>query len=203
MSWLKRKIQQPFNWLGQQTGLSGKDVLLGAVGAGLAVATGGASLAITAGAAAGVGVSKLGDMSKAQQEGAAATGRAQEQAKQQYAAESRKAEIQNIRSVRQQIRQARISQSSMLNVGAQTGGMGGSGMSGGLSSVGSQLGGNLSYMSQIAAANTAIGGFALGYNTEMSNASMAASRQQLAGTQLGLATSIFGGVGGYDKLMKA
>jgi hypothetical protein len=203
MGWLKDKLQQPFNWVGEKTGLSGKDVLLGVAGAGLAVATGGASLAITAGAAAGVGASKLGDISSAQREGAAATRRAQEQARQQYAAESRKAEIQNIRSVRQQIRQARISQSSMLNVGAQTGGMGGSGLSGGMSSIGSQLGSNLGYMSQIAAANTAIGGFALGYNTEMSNASMAASRQQLAGTQLGLATSIFGGVGGYDKVAKA
>jgi hypothetical protein len=91
----------------------------------------------------------------------------------------------------------------MLNVGAQTGGMGGSGMSGGLSSVGSQLGSNLSYMSQIAAANTAIGGFALGYNTEMANASMASSRQQLASTQLGIGMSIFGGMGGYDKIAKA
>jgi hypothetical protein len=178
-------------------------LLPGPTGAGLAVATGGASLAITAGAAAGVGVSKMGDISKAQREGAAATGRAQEQARQQYLAETRKAEIQNIRSVRQQIRQSRIAQSSMLNTGAQAGGMGGSGLSGGVSSVGSQLSSNLSYMSQIAAANTAIGGFALGYNTEMANASMAASRQQLASSQLGLAASIFGGVGGYDKLAKA
>jgi hypothetical protein len=91
----------------------------------------------------------------------------------------------------------------MLNVGAQTGGMGGSGLLGGISSVGSQLGSNLDYMSQIATANTAIGGFALGYSNEMANASMASSRQQLAGAQLGMATSIFGGLGGYDKIAKA
>jgi hypothetical protein len=156
-----------------------------------------------AGAAAGVAYSKGEDMVAAQREGAAATGRAQEQARQQYAAESKKAEIQNIRSVRQQVRQSRISQSSMLNVGAQTGGMGSSAMAGGMSSVGSQLGSNVDYMSQIAKQNTAIGGFALGYNTEMANASMAASRQQLASTQLGIGMSIFGGMGGYDKLMKA
>jgi enhancing lycopene biosynthesis protein 2 len=42
----------------------------------------------------------------------------------QYVAETKKAEIQNIRSVRQQIRQARVARSSMLNVGAQTGGYG-------------------------------------------------------------------------------
>jgi len=156
-----------------------------------------------AGAAAGVALSKGGDVVQAQKEQVAATGRAQEQAKQQYAAETKKAEIQNVRSVRQQIRQSRIAQSSMLNVGAQTGGMGGSGLSGGISSVGSQLGSNIGYMSQIASANTAIGGFALGYSNEMANASMAASRQQLASAQLGMATSIFGGLGGYDKLAGA
>jgi hypothetical protein len=156
-----------------------------------------------AGAAAGYGISKAEEMTKAQQQATEATGRAQEQARQQYVAETKKAEIQNVRSVRSQIRQARIARSSMLNVGAQTGGMGGSGLLGGISSVGSQLGSNLDYMSQIATANTAIGGFALGYSNEMANASMAASRQQLAGTQLGLATSIFGGVGGYDKVAKA
>lgn len=192
------------DWVGQKTGISGKDVLSAGIGVGLAYLSGGTSLAaMGTGAAAGVGASKLGDISEAQREGAAAISRAQEQARQQYAAESRKAEIQNIRSVRQQIRQSRIAQSSMLNVGAQTGGMGGSGLYGGISSVGSQLGSNLSYMSQIAAANTAIGGFALGYSTEMANASMAASRQQLAGTQLGLGMSIFGGLGGYDKIAKA
>ncbi len=194
MGWLKDKIQQPFNWVGEKTGISGKDVL---------ATTAGFLIGGPTGAAIAYAGSKAGDVAEAQREGAAATRRAQEQARQQYAAESRKAEIQNIRSVRQQVRQSRIAQSSMINVGAQTGGMGGSGLSGGVSSVGSQLGSNLGYMSQIAAANTAIGGFALGYNTEMSNASMAASRQQLASTQLGIGMSIFGGMGGYDKLMKA
>ena len=156
-----------------------------------------------AGAAAGVAYSKGEDVVEQQKKQVAATGRAQEQAKQQYAAESRKAEIQNIRSVRQQVRQARISQSSMLNVGAQTGGMGSSAMAGGMSSVSSQLGSNIDYMSQIAKQNTAIGGFALGYSNEMANASIAASRQQLASAQMGMATSIFGSVGGYDKVAKA
>lgn len=182
------------DWVGKQTGISGKDVVATTVGY-MVGGPVGASLAYAG--------SKAGDVSAAQREVAAATRRAQEQARQQYAAETRKAEIQNIRSVRQQIRQSRIARSSMLNVGAQTGGMGGSGLAGGISSVGSQLGSNLDYMSQIAKQNTAIGGFALGYNTEMANASIAASRQQLASTQLGIGMSIFGGMGGYDKLMKA
>ena len=155
-----------------------------------------------AGAAAGVAYSKGEDVVEQQKKQVDATRRAQEQARQQYAAESKKAEIQNIRSVRQQIRQSRIAQSSMLNVGAQTGGMGSSAMAGGMFSVSSQLGSNIDYMSQIAKQNTAIGGFALGYNTEMANASMASSRQQLASAQMGMATSIFGGVGGYEKVAK-
>ena len=80
-------------------------------------------------------------------------GQAQEE---QYAAEARKAEIQNIRSVRQQIREARMTQASMTNVAAQTGGMGSSALAGGTSSVGSQLVGNIGYMSDIATENTAI-----------------------------------------------
>lgn len=183
-----------FRWLGEQTGISGKDVVATTIGF-MVGGPVGASLAYAG--------SKAGDISAAQRENAAATRRAQEQARQQYAAETRKAEIQNIRSVRQQIRQSRIAQSSMLNVGAQTGGMGGSGLAGGMSSVGSQLGSNIDYMSQIAKQNTAIGGFALGYNTEMANASMAASRQQLASTQLGLGMTIFGGMGGYNKIAEA
>ncbi len=113
---------------------------------------------------------------QAQKQGQKATERAQVASQQQYAAESKKAEIQNIRSVRQQIRQSRVAQSSMLNVGAQTGGMGGSALAGGLSSVGSQLGSNLDYMSQIATANTAIGGAALDYSTAMGEASISGSK---------------------------
>ena len=77
--------------------------------------------------------------------------------KRQYAAEQKKAEIQNIRAQRQQIRSARAAQATMANVAAQTGGMGGSGLAGGTSSVSSQLGGNLDYMGQVAQQNTAIG----------------------------------------------
>lgn len=173
-----------------------KNLVYGVVGF---AATGGNPLGFAAGFSAGAAE----DSAKASREQADATKRAQEQARQQYAAESKKAEVQNIRSVRQQIRQARIARSSMLNVGAQTGGMGGSGLAGGISSVGSQLGSNLDYMSQVAKQNTAIGGFALGYSNEMANASIASSRQQLASTQLGLGMSIFGGMGGYDKVAKA
>jgi hypothetical protein len=108
-------------------------------------------------------------------------------------------QIQNIRSVRQQIRQSRVAQSSMLNVGAQTGGMGGSGMAGGMSSVGSQLGSNLDYMSQIATANTAIGGAAMDYSTAMGDASIASSKASQYAAVANLGGTVFGSVGGFGK----
>ena len=131
--------------------------------------------------------------------GRQATERAQQESQKQYAAESRKAEIQNLRSVRQQIRQARVARSSMLNVGAQTGGMGGSALVGGMSSIGSQLGSNLGYMSEIAAANTAIGTAALNYSTAMGQASIASSKASEYGAIAGLGSTIFNAVGGFPK----
>ncbi len=115
-------------------------------------------------------------------------------AERQYAAESRKAEIQNIRSVRQQIREARLAQASMVNVGAQTGGMGSSGLAGGVASVGTQLAGNLNYMQQIAEQNTAIGSAAVAGAQATSNAAIYGSIGQLGGT-------IFSAVGGPKALV--
>jgi hypothetical protein len=98
-------------------------------------------------------------------------------AEREAAASQKRAEIQNVRSVREQIRQARLAQSSMTNVAAQTGTMGSSAMAGGISSVGSQLAGNLGYMSDIAQQNTAI------YNA------------QVAQIQASTNASIFGSIG--------
>ena len=136
---------------------------------------------------------------EAQKEGQRATERAQQASQRQYEAESKKAEIQNIRSVRQQIRQSRVAQSTMLNVGAQTGGMGGSALAGGMSSVGSQLGSNLDYMSQIATANTAIGAAALDYSTAMGDASIAGSKASQWSSVAALGGTVFGAVGGFPK----
>jgi len=132
----------------------------------------------------------------------AATGRAQEASERQYAAESKKADIQNLRSVRQQIRQARVAQSTMQNVGAQTGGMGSSGLAGGMSSVGSQLGSNIGYMSQIAAANTQIGAAAMDYSRAMGDASIASAKANEYSSIAGVGATIFGAVGGFPKAPK-
>ena len=131
-----------------------------------------------------------------------ATERARQQSANQFAAESKKADIQNVRSVRQQIRQTRLAQSSMLNVGAQTGGMGGSGLSGGVASAESQLSGNLSYMSQIATQNTAIGQAALGYSSAMADASIASSRAQDYSNIASMGSSAFTTFGGPAAVAK-
>lgn len=73
----------------------------------------------------------------------------------QYANEQKRAEIQNVRQIRQQIRQQRAAAASIIGRGATTGTLGSSGVQGGVSSTGSQLAGNLSYMSNIADVNTA------------------------------------------------
>ena len=116
-------------------------------------------------------------------------------AQRQYEAEARKAEIQNIRAVRQQIREARLAQASMTNVAAQSGGMGGSALAGGVSSVGSQLSSNLNYMQQIARENTAIGAAAAEGAQAMSDAAVFGSIGKLSGT-------IFEARGGYAALAK-
>lgn len=128
-----------------------------------------------------------------------ATGRAQQASEQQYAAEAKKAEIQNLRSVRQQIRGARIAQSTMQNIGAQAGGVGSSALAGGMASIGSQLGSNLGYMSEIAAANTSIGTAALTYSKEMGNASMASARASEYSAIAGLGGTVFQALGGFPK----
>ena len=108
----------------------------------------------------------------------------------QYEAEQRRAEIQNIRATRQQIRESRLAQASMLNIGAQAGGMDGSALAGGTASVGSQLASNLDYMGQIAAQNTQITTAASQAASAGANAAMWGSLGQFSGT-------IFREVGGF------
>ena len=70
----------------------------------------------------------------------------------------------------------------MTNVAAQTGGMGGSGLAGGTSSVGAQLAGNLSYMSDIATENTAISNAAIAGAKASTNAAIFGSIGKMSGT---------------------
>jgi hypothetical protein len=108
--------------------------------------------------------------------------RAASQQKKSFQAEQRRAEVENIRNVRQQIRQARLVQAGMTNVAAQTGGLGGSGLAGGISSVSSQTAGNLGYMSDIARENTAISNAQIASARAMGNAQVFGTIGQLSGT---------------------
>lgn len=130
------------------------------------------------------------------------TDQAREQSRTQFAAEQKRADVQNVRNVRQQIRQAHIARSSMANVGAQTGGAGGSAVAGGVSSVGSQLSSNLHYMSQIATQNTAIGKAQLGYSGAMADASIAGAEAQQWSNVAAMGSSAFTTFGGPAAVAK-
>jgi len=116
-------------------------------------------------------------------------------ASKQYQAEQRRAEVQNVRSVRQQIREQRLAAAGMTNVAAQAGGFGGSGLAGGIASTGSQLAGNLNYMGQIAAQNTQIGAAAMAGAQAQAQGAAWGSIGQFAGT-------IFQGAGGVSTILK-
>lgn len=102
-------------------------------------------------------------------------------AREQARAEQRRADIQNVRSVRQSIREARLAQASLVSQGAVSGALMGTGVAGGLSSVASQLGGNLNYISQIAEENTNIFNAQIAGARAASNATIFGQVGQLAG----------------------
>ena len=101
-----------------------------------------------------------------------------------YVAEQKKADIQTVRSAREQIRASYIAQASMVNRAALSGGTGGSAVAGGTASVGSQTAGNLNYMAQIAEQNTAIG-----------NAAAASANYQAAASSAQSDAAIWGAIG--------
>lgn len=119
-------------------------------------------------------------------------GRAQQRS---FEAQQRKAEIENVRQARQAVRQAALQRSAMINQAANTGGMGGSALAGGTSSVQSQLGGNLNFMASIAEENTAITNASMDAARYSSNAAVFGQVGQLAGT-------IFSAKGGFKELFK-
>lgn len=82
--------------------------------------------------------------------------RARKAAAAQAAAEKRRADIENVYKVRQSLRETRLAQAAMINQAALSGGMGGSGVQGGVASLGSQMAGNVNTMSDIATENSSI-----------------------------------------------
>lgn len=178
------------------------------LGVGVAVYTGGLSLA-TVGTGAFIGsqidqIRASGDLADAANQNAAEQTRLAERA---YQAEKQRADIQNIRNIRSSIRQARIAAGSMQNLGFQTGGAGSSGLAGGVSSVQSQLAGNVNYAGTMSAYGNQISQANLGMAQSSARyASASADAQQtmaIAGTIGNTIGTIFGPVGlseGFDKI---
>ena len=118
----------------------------------------------------------------------------------QYANEQRRAEIQNVRAARQQIRQQRMAAASIVGRGATTGTLGSSGVQGGVSSTGAQLAGNLSYMSDIADVNTAQGESSQRFASAEQQAGQAAGDYQMWGAVGSLGGTIFARSGGWESV---
>lgn len=112
----------------------------------------------------------------------ASTQKAGRAAERQAEAEQRRAEIQNVRNVRQSIREARLAQASIQSQGALSGALMGSGVAGGMASVGSQLGGNLNYIASIAEENTNIFNASIAGARAQTNATIFGQVGQLAGS---------------------
>ena len=110
----------------------------------------------------------------------AKAGRQQQRA---FEAEQRRAEIENVYKARQAVRQARVAQAQMESQAALTGGVGGSAVAGGVSSVQSQLGGNLNYMASIAEENTASAKAQMAAARASTNAAIAGTIGSFAGSQ--------------------
>lgn len=122
---------------------------------------------------------------------ARATKSAAQAAQRRFEVSERKAEVQNVRSFRQAIRQQRLAQGAMMNVAAQTGGFGGSGLAGGLASAASQTAGTVGTMQEIAQYNTQMGQAAVQESKSLAEANLYG---QLGGTML----NIFGQAGGFS-----
>lgn len=174
-------------------------VAIGAAVGGVAAA--GTAIGVVGGIAAGAMVGSTISQAQAARQGARAAEASAAQQRVAYQAEQRRAEVQNIRAVRQQIRGARLAQAAMTNVAAQTGGMGSSALAGGTSSIGSQLTGNINYMAQVAEQNTAISNAQIASSTAQGQAARAQGRAAVYGAVGDLAGTIFSAKGGWGKAL--
>jgi len=137
-------------------------------------------------------------------------GRAQKSAMQQqsaaqqrqYALSQQQAEIQNIRSVRQQLRQRYATAAALTARGATAGTLSGSGLAGGLSSLGSQLASNLGYQSDIAGTQAGMAREAAVIGQAQTAYGIAAGQAAQGAAFTSLGSTIFTAVGGSEQLKK-
>lgn len=137
---------------------------------------------------------------QAGQEQKEAMGRQAAAQQEQFRISQQQAEIQNVRAVRQQLRQRYAAAAALTARGATTGTLGSSGVVGGLASLKSQEAGNLSYMSDVASTQAAMGEQAaligqaqVDYGSAAGQAAQGAAFANLGGT-------IFGQTGGFKTI---
>lgn len=114
----------------------------------------------------------------------------------QFKAEQERAEIQNMRNVRQQIRAQRATAGSIVARSATSGTLQSSGVMGGVGSTQSQMVGNLSYMSDIADTQTEAGLAQQQYGAAQGDLAMAQAYTALGST-------IFSQAGGFKAFGEA
>lgn len=113
------------------------------------------------------------------------------------AEERKRAEVENVRKLRQQVREQRIAQASLTSQAALTGGVGGSAVAGASASAASQAAGNVSFMQDISEINTNIG------NIQIETAQRVGSAQARGATYgaIGkLSGTIFSEMDGWKKV---
>ena len=113
--------------------------------------------------------------------------------KREYARQQKLAEVQNIRSIRQQLRAQRLAQSTMTNTAANKGGMGSSGLAGGVASAASQTAGNLGMIAQQAAVNATSGADQISTAQSIGQHQANAATWGMVG---GISSTVFGAAGG-------
>jgi hypothetical protein len=117
-----------------------------------------------------------------------------------YAKEREQSEISNVRSMRQNIRASRLAQGTMTNTAANKGGIGGSGLAGGLGSVASQTSGNINFMMQQAQTNASIGSDMIATAGRVgaidSYGRRSAMNAQVGSGVAGIGSTVFGSQGG-------
>lgn len=153
-------------------------------------------------AVAGIGVAAAGvvGQQKAAKNAAGAQRQSAAAQRDQAALEQRRADIQNARNLRAEIRQSRIAAASIRNQGANAGTFGSSGVLGGISSVGAQHASNVGNFNQ----NTEINSAVFGTQVQQANANLAFADAQADGAMWGaiggLGGTVFQGAGGFKTI---
>lgn len=127
-------------------------------------------------------------------------------AEKQFNEQKKLAELENVRSVRAQLRQQRAAQAAIINQGAGAGTIGSSGVAGGVSSVGAQTASNLGFMSDTAGIRSNIGAAQLeygnaGYQGAISMAD-AGVYGAIGGAMQSIGGTVFQGAGGFKTVFK-